>query len=121
MKIDSSDYIASADVFEDRDLKKSILVIGQKGIGKKTTLSLFKDQHRGGKGMKIASVDDKMGHIALANIIEDEKSTLIITSVKGQVVKIPVSSIPSRSRAAKGVILMRFAHAGDRVVSATFV
>jgi hypothetical protein len=37
------------------------------------------------------------------------------------VVKIPLSEIPSRSRAAKGVILMRFSQKDDRVASAAFV
>ena len=40
---------------------------------------------------------------------------------KGQVVKIPVKTIPTLSREAKGVILMRFSDKLDKVVSATFI
>jgi len=121
MELDEGNYIIAADVFEDDEFKKDILVVGEKGIGKKTQLSNFKGQHRGGKGVKIASIDDKIGHIALAFIIQPEDETLIITSAMGQVVKIPLKSIPSRSRTAKGVILMRFSDKSDRVVSATAV
>lgn len=113
--------VIAADVFSDDEFKKNILVIGEKGVGKKTKLSNFKGQHRGGKGVKIASIDNKIGSLALASIIQPEDETLIMTSTSGQVVKISLNSIPSRSRTAKGVILMRFSSKTDRIVSATSV
>ncbi len=121
IELNSGDEVVSADVFGEEKMKQDLLVIGGRGIGKKTKLSFFKGQHRGGKGVKIASVDDKFGAVAFVQIIEDDISTVIITSSKGQVVKIPLQSIPSRSRTAKGVILMRFSDKGDGVVSATLV
>lgn len=120
IELDEADnQVISADVFDDTEFKKDILVISDRGVGKKTKLSNFKGQHRGGKGVKIASIDTKFGHIAFARIVEPEDTTLIITSAMGQVVKIPLSGIPSRSRTAKGVILMRFSEKQDRIVSAT--
>ena len=92
-----------------------------KGIGKKTKIRLFRVQRRGGQGVKIASLDKKTGHIAFSSIIEPEDHTMVITSRKGQVVKIPLKTIPDFSRAAKGVILMRFSDKTDKVVSATFI
>ncbi len=122
MELDLADnQVISADVFSDTEFKKDILVIGDRGIGKKTKLSNFKGQHRGGKGVKIAAIDQKFGHIAFAQIVEAQDTTLIITSAQGQVVKISLSAIPSRSRTAKGVILMRFSEKTDRIVSATSV
>ena len=121
MELDKSDQVTAADVFSNEEFKKNILVLGEKGVGKKTKLSFFKGQHRGGKGVKIASVDQKIGQICFVQIINPERSTAIITSLKGQVVKIPLQAIPSRSRTAKGVILMRFSEKEDRVVSAALV
>lgn len=115
------DTVVAADVFTNEDLKKSILVMGEMGIGKRVQMKHFKDQHRGGKGVKIAPADKKMGQIAFAQIIEPEDNTIIITSQHGQVVKTDVKSIPSYSRSAKGVILMRFSKPNDKVVSATFI
>ncbi len=115
------DYVTSADVFNNEEFKKDIFVIGERGIGKKTKLAFFKGQHRGGKGVKIASVDQKIGRVAFVRIINPEDTIVIITSALGQVVKIPQTSIPSRSRTAKGVILMRFSNKNDKVVSATLV
>jgi len=116
---EAENQVISADVFNDSEFKKNILVIGDRGVGKKTRLSNFKGQHRGGKGVKITSIDQKFGHIAFAKIVETENTTLIITSAHGQVVKIFLSAIPSRSRTAKGVILMRFSQKTDQIVSAT--
>lgn len=121
IELEQEDYLCSSDIFSQEKMVKNILVIGENGIGKKTPLSLFRGQHRGGKGVKIASVDEKLGKIAFAEIIEDEKKELIITSKFGQVVKIPINSIPKRSRTAKGVILMRFSKKDDAIASATFV
>lgn len=121
IELEQGDYLCSSDIFSLEKMVKNILVIGENGIGKKTPLSLFRGQHRGGKGVKIASVDEKLGKIAFAEIIEDEKKELIITSKFGQVVKIPINSIPKRSRTAKGVILMRFSKKDDAIASATFV
>ncbi len=121
INLDKDNEVTSADVFADAEFVKDLLVIGEKGIGKKTKLSFFRGQHRGGKGVKTASVDNKMGKIAFSEIINPEKTTVIITTNHGQVVKIEVKSIPSRSRSAKGVILMRFSKANDMIASAALV
>jgi len=121
IELEADDQVVSADVFSDKEFKKDILVITEKGIGKRTKLSNFKGQHRGGKGVKVTSIDNKTGTLAFAQIINENDKTLIITSAKGQVVKIPLSSTPARSRTAKGVILMRFSQKNDQVVSATFI
>ncbi len=120
MKLEN-DTIIAADTFSDKEFKKSLLIITEKGIGKQTLLSLYRGQHRGGKGIKTSSIDSKTGKIAFAQIIEDDDKTAVITSKSGQVVKIPLKSIPKRSRTAKGVILMRFNNKEDVVTSATLI
>ncbi|MDH7476192.1 MAG: DNA gyrase subunit A [Microgenomates group bacterium] len=121
IELAAGDQVVAADVFSDKEFKKNILVIGERGIGKKTILSLFRGQHRGGKGVKVATIDKKFGQIAFAQLINEGDTTAIITSAHGQIVKIPLAAIPSRSRSAKGVILMRFSDPADKVVSATFI
>lgn len=121
IELSEGDLVASAEVFTQEEFKKNIIVIGERGVGKKTNLALFKGQHRGGKGVKIASVDEKMGEICFVQIVNPEDTTIIMTSTSGQIVKIPLGSIPPRSRTAKGVILMRFSDKADKVVSATLI
>jgi DNA gyrase subunit A len=121
VELAEGDLVASAEVFTNEEYKKNIIVIGEHGVGKKTNIALFKGQHRGGKGVKIASVDQKMGEICFVQIVNPEDTTIIMTSTSGQIVKIPLASIPPRSRTAKGVILMRFSDKSDKVVSATLI
>ena len=121
IELAEGDLVASAEVFTNEEYKKNIIVIGERGVGKKTNIALFKGQHRGGKGVKIASVDQKMGEICFVQIVNPEDSTIIMTSSSGQIVKIPLASIPPRSRTAQGVILMRFSDKEDKVVSATLI
>jgi len=121
INLGTGDTVVAADFFTEEDLKKAIMVILAKGIGKLVNLKNFKDQHRGGKGVKIAPAGEKTGKVAFAQIVQPEDKTIIITSQQGQVVKTEISKIPKYSRTAKGVILMRFSKSGDKVASATFI
>ena len=97
------------------------MVIGERGIGKRTAISEFKDQHRGGKGVKVAAVDDKFGEVAFMGLIEPEHLDVVMTSSGGQVVKISLKEVPPRSRTAKGVILMRLKNKEEKIVGATLL
>lgn len=121
MNLDKGDLISSMDVFTKEEEEDSLLVLTENGIGKNTKIKLFPTQKRGGKGVKIASLDKRTGNIAFSSMIKPGKETLVMTSKSGQVVKIPLKGIPSLSRAAKGVILMRFNKKEDGIVGATFL
>ncbi|OGK44555.1 DNA gyrase subunit A [Candidatus Roizmanbacteria bacterium RIFCSPLOWO2_01_FULL_38_11] len=121
IRMGKDDVVSSMDVFDPSDKDKTLLVLSENGIGKKTKITQFPVQKRGGKGVKIANIDSRTGPIAFSSIVESDKDTLVITSRKGNVVKIPLKDIPKLSRTAKGVILMRFNKNEDAVVSATFL
>lgn len=122
MELEEGDKIASAEVIRPVDMKLSLLVIGERGIGKRTAISEFKGQHRGGKGVKIAPVvDGKFGEVAFVALIHPDDQGVVITSSGGQVVRIGITEIPPRSRTAKGVILMRLKNREEIVVGATLV
>ena len=101
--------------------KQDVFTIMENGLGKKTSVALFKTQGRGGQGVKVAQVTQKTGKVASAQIIPQASEEIIITSQKGQIVKLEVSSIPRLSRATQGVILMRFSNVNDHVASTTFI
>jgi DNA gyrase subunit A len=121
IRLSEGDAVTSMDVYNEEEKDKKIIVISERGIGQKSKTELFRLTQRGGKGVKIGSIDERTGNIAFSSIIESEEETLVITSRKGQVVKIPIKTIPTLSRTAKGVILMRFSDKTDKVVSATFI
>lgn len=114
-----SDYLVSMDVITKENKSHDFLTIMEKGIGKKTVIVGFPKQRRGGQGVKVADIKDKTGKVIVSQIIPSETEGLIITSTKGQVVKLPIKSIPRLGRATSGVILMRFTDKSDTVAAAT--
>jgi len=114
-----SDYLVSMDVITKENKSHDFLTIMEKGIGKKTAIVGFPKQRRGGQGVKVADIKDKTGKVIVSQIIPTETEGLIITSIKGQVVKLPIGSIPRLGRATSGVILMRFTDKSDTVAAAT--
>ncbi len=123
MRLKSSDEIVGMDVI-DPDLVKQkvleILVISEQGLGKKTDISEYKIQGRGGSGIKTMAITEKTGKLMSAKVINTaEKMDLMLISVKGQVVRTPLDSISSLGRATQGVRVMRFKEEGDKVASMT--
>jgi DNA gyrase subunit A len=114
-----SDYIVSMAVIDDEIKKGDFLTIMEKGIGKKTAVKDFPKQKRGGQGVKVAEVKDKTGKVVVAQVVPADTDSVILTSVKGQVVKLPIKSVPSLGRATSGVILMRFTDKNDTIAAAT--
>jgi len=101
--------------------KRDVFTIMENGLGKKTAVEQFHLQGRGGQGVKVAEVTSKTGKVASSQIIPEKAEEVIITSQKGQVVKLTIKSIPRLSRATQGVILMRFSDTNDHVASATCI
>ena len=118
IKIDSKDQVIGMDVIA-KDDNPELFVIMENGLGKKTPIDQFPLQNRGGQGVKVAKVTDRTGQVVTAQIIPPNSEEIIITSKKGQIVKLAISSIPKLSRDTQGVILMRFSHASDGIASAT--
>ncbi len=120
IKIDSTDQVIGMAVVKKED-KLNFLAIMENGLGKKTAVGQFPLQGRGGQGVKVAKVTPKTGQVVIAQIIPDNCEEIIITSKKGQIVKLTTESIPKLSRDTQGVILMRFSNANDKVASATCI
>jgi DNA gyrase subunit A len=114
-----TDFVVSVDVINDETKKADFLTVMEKGIGKKTAIKDFPKQKRGGQGVKVAEVKDRTGKVVVSQIVPTETDSVILTSVKGQVVKLPIISVPRLGRATSGVILMRFADKSDTIAAAT--
>jgi DNA gyrase subunit A len=120
IKIDSKDQVIGMAVVTKTD-KSELLAIMENGLGKKTPVEQFPLQGRGGQGVKVAKVTDRTGLVVVAQIVPPNGDEVIITSTKGQVVKLPIVQIPKLSRDTQGVILMRFNNPTDKVASATCI
>ncbi|MCL5432914.1 MAG: DNA gyrase subunit A, partial [Patescibacteria group bacterium] len=120
IKIGKEDEVISMDVIGKQDTN-DLLTIMQNGLGKKTVAKEFRKQGRGGQGVIVAKVTPKTGKVAFAQVVPPNCSAVIITSKKGQVVKLMLEQIPRLSRNTQGVILMRFSNREDNVAAATCV
>src|ERR1035437_2819862 len=116
-KDEKDDRVIQMDVI-GKDDKSEVLTIMEKGLGKRTPVDQFHIQGRGGQGVKVAEVTDKTGKVVTSQIIPTGAEEVIMTSQKGQIVKLEINSIPKLSRATQGVILMRFSDKTDHVASA---
>ncbi|MES2668641.1 MAG: DNA gyrase subunit A [Patescibacteria group bacterium] len=119
MTVKKGDAIVSAEVVPADAKSASLLIIMDKGYGKKTPLSEYKVQGRGGSGIKTADVTAKTGKIIGAKVlIGDEAKTeeLVVISKKGQVIRCSAGEIPSLSRATQGVRIMKMRE-GDSIAS----
>lgn len=102
------------------DPTNQVLVVMQNGLGKKTKIDAWKRQGRGGSGIKAAQVTDKTGPIVTAEIVNSNEDTLVLTSNKGQLIKLSLKDVPTLQRQTQGVILMRMREK-EQVVAATVV
>lgn len=111
------DEVISMEVFPEKEniptdkrrkFFRDILVVTEKGIGKRTPVNSFPLQKRGGSGVKIAQLSDKTGELVAALMVTENIEQIIITSRSGQVIRLPLKNIPHLGRATQGVILMRF-------------
>jgi len=101
---------------------QELMVIMKNGYGKRSGLTEYKVQHRGGTGIKTAKITKKTGQIVSARIVDaDDERDLFVVSEAGQVVRSPLKSISTLGRATQGVRVMRFKKADDTVASVAFI
>ena len=120
IKLKLQDELVGMDVIGKDDIKADLLVITEKGIGKKSSIDAWPIQLRGGVGVKAANLTDKTGVIVATQILTKEDEALILTSQRGQVMRTSLKSVPRLTRDTQGVILMRLSKE-DRIAAATVV
>jgi len=96
---------------------RTVLVISEKGYGKRTAVDEYRITNRGGKGVKTINVTDKTGK--LVGIMDvAEKEDLIITCKSGITIRMKVADISEQGRATQGVKLIRIDE-GDEIAAIT--
>lgn len=119
IKLGKDDAVVSSHLIKD-PVGDQLLVVMSNGLGKKTPVSSWSKQLRGGMGVKAAQVTPKTGPIVTAQMVDSSTDTLVMTSNKGQLIKINLKDVPTLQRQTQGVILMRMRE-GEKVVAATAV
>lgn len=117
MKLGAGDFVVGAGVVP-KDAKKDaeILVLSSTGYGKKTPLSDYKTQGRGGSGIKTMSITPKTKQLVGAAVVLSKDGELVAMSQKSQTIRTGINEIPSLSRATQGVRIMKL-YEGDQLAS----
>jgi len=96
---------------------KTVLVVSEKGYGKRTAVDEYRFTNRGGKGVKTINVTPKTGK--LVGMLEvAEKEDLVITCKSGVTIRMRVADISEQGRATQGVKLIRLDE-GDEIAAIT--
>ncbi|OGZ61876.1 MAG: DNA gyrase subunit A [Candidatus Spechtbacteria bacterium RIFCSPLOWO2_02_FULL_38_8] len=119
INLKADDRVVSSDIIKGEDKDKNLLIVMANGYGKQTALKLFKQQRRGGSGIKAASVTQKTGDVVGVRVVRDMEE-LIAISEKGQVIRVLIKKISKLGRATQGVRIMRLLQS-DKVASVALV
>jgi len=102
MTLDEDDEIIGMQLDSQGD---SLLIASEKGMGKRTDLTEFNCQHRGGKGVLCYNITEKTGNVIGAKAVNDSHEIMMITS-GGIIIRMPVNGISKIGRYTSGVKLM---------------
>lgn len=117
MKIDKGVAIIGAIPvrFDSKD-DAELLTVSANGYGKKTSLSEYKIQGRGGSGIKTFKVTDKTGDLIASQVVTPELDEIVAISKKSQVIRCELKEIPNLGRDTQGVRVMKLRE-GDSLAS----
>ena len=112
IKLGEGDYVIGACIAEENT---KLLVATENGYGKKTELSEYKVQNRGGKGIYTYKITPKTGLVAGLAMVNDDDDVMLITS-EGVLIRMHTAEISTFGRQTQGVRIMRLAD-GVKLVS----
>jgi DNA gyrase subunit A len=100
-----NDYVIDMDIVEPG---KDVMIVTKKGYGKRTPISEYRSQSRGGKGIKTLNITKKNGPVVGHTMVSEEEDLMIVTQA-GVVIRMNISGISTLGRYAQGVRLIKMA------------
>ena len=115
IKLTKGDMVVGAHVIKPAGKSGHLLVISANGFGKRTELSEYKVQGRGGSGILTSKVTSKTGPVIASQVVTTQEEVIAI-SKKSQVVRVDLKEIPVLGRQTQGVCIMKLRE-GDTLAS----
>jgi DNA gyrase subunit A len=112
LTLGKGDVVLSMDVVSDD--AADLFMITEKGFGKRTALSQFRPQGRGGQGVIALKTDGERGKLKGVRVVRPGLHELVIVSNFGTTIRIDADSVSQQGRAAQGVRVMNL-RSGDSV------
>lgn len=98
-----TDFVVGMITVENKE--KDVLVVSEKGYGKRSDIEDYRITNRGGKGVKTINITDKTGNLIALKDVSDNHDLMIITQY-GNILRSPVSALRIMGRATQGVRLI---------------
>lgn len=114
IRLRKGDEIVALNIVTKENEGGQLLTVMANGFGKRTALSQYKVQGRGGSGIRTSKVTIKTGAVISSLIVNEEKELLAL-SAQGQIIRTPLESVRISGRATQGVRIMNM-NAKDKVV-----
>jgi DNA gyrase subunit A len=103
---DANDEVVGMICVHADDKSRTVLVVSEKGYGKRTQVEEYRVTNRGGKGVKTINVTEKTGNlVGILDVIESED--LMITCESGVTIRMKIAEISEQGRATQGVKLIK--------------
>ena len=115
LESDTDEVIGMVCADTTAEVQNTILVVSEKGYGKRTELDDYRITGRGGKGVKTMNITDKTGDLIAIKSVNDEDGLMIINR-SGIVIRLKVSSLRVMGRATQGVRLINIKE-NDQIAS----
>ncbi len=103
---DGNDWVVGMVSIDPSDPEQTILVISEKGNGKRTAVDDYRITNRGGKGVKTMQITEKTGPLVSIKMVTDEDD-VIITTKSGIVIRMDLKELRVMGRATQGVRVIR--------------
>ena len=116
---DENDRAVGMVCLNPEDTDQTILVISEKGNGKRTAFDDYRLTNRGGKGVKNMQITDKTGKVVAIKSVKEDND-LMITSKFGIFIRMPISDIRVMGRATQGVRVIRL-DKGDEIADIAII
>jgi len=114
---DETDEVVGMICVNETDTERTVLVVSEKGYGKRTAVDEYRITNRGGKGVKTINVTEKTGKlVGILDVLP--KEDLMITCTSGITIRMSVGAISELGRATQGVKLIRLDE-GDEIAAIT--
>ena len=94
------DFVCGATTIEDEE--SELLMLSEKGIGKRTTASEYREQSRAGKGVISMKLSSKTGDVVGVVLVESDKDMMCLTSI-GKMIRVDMETIRKAGRNTSGV------------------
>jgi DNA gyrase subunit A len=112
---DAADEVIGMICVDKEDKTRTILVVSEKGFGKRTAIDEYRITNRGGKGVKTINVTEKTGSLVGILYVKGTED-LIITCKSGITIRTGIGDIREAGRATQGVTLIRVDN-GDEIAA----